>query len=162
VPCRDRLLDLLLSEGVPYRLDNQRGVPPAERGDADAGSDLSPTAKTVVVFADHWPLILLLANNRYVDISRLLRSLGSHSVRVANRYEIARLFPDCDVDAVPAIGRIFGIPVYMDLDLAQQAEITFMACTRYDVITMPMTAFEQVASPIRTAISLPPRTPDAA
>jgi Ala-tRNA(Pro) deacylase len=48
-------------------------------------------------------------------------------VSLASEQEVGRLFPDCELGAIPAIGWAYGLDVIVDDRLATQGEIWFEA-----------------------------------
>jgi len=66
---------------------------------------------------------------------------------LATEPELEQLFPDCELGAMPPIGPIYGLPVYLDASLAGQDMIAFNAGTHRDVIHMRTAEFRRLVSP---------------
>ncbi len=103
-------------------------------------------AKTVVFLAGDRPLLAVLPASSYVDLKKL-ESLVGMPVRLLSKEECRRLFPDCDVSAIPPFGELYGLPVYMDQALADIPEIIFNAGTRFDAIQMGNFDFVRLVRP---------------
>jgi Ala-tRNA(Pro) deacylase len=105
-------------------------------------------AKVVIVSADHGYHMVVLPANRTLDVGELRADMGFHQARLATERELADLFPDCDLGAMPPFGNLYGMPVYADSGLAQDEWIAFNAGTHTDVIHMRFGDFRRVANPV--------------
>jgi Ala-tRNA(Pro) deacylase len=66
--------------------------------------------------------------------------------------ELNRLFPDCELGAMPPMGNLYGMAVYLDSAMAAEDVITFNAGTHRDVVHMKTAEFRRVLRP--TIVSL--------
>jgi Ala-tRNA(Pro) deacylase len=105
-------------------------------------------AKVVVISADHAYQMVVLPANRAVDLSELRTALGSSHARLATEQEIGRLFPDCDLGAMPPFGNLYDMAVYVDSGLAVDEWIAFNAGSHTDVVHMKFADFKWLANPI--------------
>jgi Ala-tRNA(Pro) deacylase len=109
-----------------------------------AGRDF---AKTIVVrIAEDYALVVLPAVRRLV-LSDLRELLETPLVRLATEEEMRELFPDCELGAMPPFGNLYGLPVYVSGNLAEETEIAFNAGTHTEVIKMAYADFEQLVKP---------------
>jgi len=105
-------------------------------------------AKVVVVSADNaWHMAVVPAN-RTLDLAELRADMGFHQARLATERELASLFPDCDLGAMPPFGNLYGMPVYADSGLALDDWIAFNAGSHTDVIHMRFTDFRRLVNPV--------------
>src|SRR6516225_5003623 len=109
-------------------------------------------AKAVVVRAgeaqDTQDTILAVVPTCYhVDLKKLAKIVGK-PVRLATELEFAKLFPDCELGAMPPFGHLYGLPLYVDESLAQDEEIVFNAGTHREAIRMPFREFKRLAQPV--------------
>jgi len=81
--------------------------------------------------------IVVIPASKLVDFHELRPALGLTQARLATEDEIARLFPDCELAAMPPFGSLYGIPVYLDASLAGEP-----------VIAMPTAEFRRLADPV--------------
>jgi len=71
-------------------------------------------AKVVVYIGDNGPGMLVLPADYTADLKEVSWLLGLKELRLANEPELATMFPDCEVGAMPPFGSLFQMPVLMD------------------------------------------------
>jgi len=104
-------------------------------------------AKPVVVFGDGVYHMIVIPGSKLVDFHEVRSALGLSQARMATETELAELFPDCELGAMPPLGTMYGLTVYLDEALASQDTITFNAGTHREVIHMRTAEFRRLASP---------------
>jgi Ala-tRNA(Pro) deacylase len=104
-------------------------------------------AKTVVVFGDDGFHMLVLPANRVVDFQEVRLTLGLTHARMATEEELSRLFPDCELGAMPPMGNLYGMPVYLDSSLAGEETIAFNGGTHRDEIHMRTADYRELVNP---------------
>lgn len=81
-------------------------------------------AKSVVLKDRQGFVVAVLPATHRLDIGRLDRRLH-RSLDLANETELASLFRDCDVGAVPAVATAYGVQTVLDDSLTQPADVYF-------------------------------------
>jgi Ala-tRNA(Pro) deacylase len=104
-------------------------------------------AKTVVVFGDAEYRIVVVPASKLVDFQELRTALGLSQVRMATEDELAKLFPDCELGAMPPLGPLYGLPVYLDSSVAGAPIVAFNAGSHREVIHMPTAEFRRLVNP---------------
>ena len=104
-------------------------------------------AKTVVVSGDAEYHMVVIPANKLVDFQELRPVLGLSQVRLATEDELANLFPDCELGAMPPFGSVYGLAVYLDSSLAGEPTIAFNAGSHREVIHMTTAEFRRLAQP---------------
>lgn len=104
-------------------------------------------AKSVVVKIDGKLCILVESANYKVDLKALQVQLGAHSVELAHEYEFEDTFPGCETGAVPPIGELFDVDVYVDDVIKYQDEIAFSAGNHSELVKMRYSDFEKLVKP---------------
>ncbi|MBS0351458.1 MAG: YbaK/EbsC family protein [Proteobacteria bacterium] len=104
-------------------------------------------AKSVVVRIDGKLCILVEPANCKVDLKALQTELGAHSVELAHEYEFEDSFPGCETGAVPPMGELFDVDVYVDDVIKYQDEIVFSAGNHHELIKMRYADFEKLVKP---------------
>src|SRR5688500_13544920 len=92
--------------------------------------------KTVVVQADGRYWLALLPAHALLDEEKLARALGAASVRLAEEWELHRLFPDCEVGSEPPFGGLYQLPVVMDARLSRAPTLVFRGGSHEDAVSM--------------------------
>lgn len=140
-----RVIEMLDREKVPYRL-----VPHFE---AFTASELAESihipgrmvAKVVLVWADDRTVMAVLPSHRRLDLLRLADTVGAKRAELSDENALKKLFPDCEVGAMPPFGNLYGIPVYVDGSLASEAVIFFPAGSHREVLEIRFQDFRELA-----------------
>lgn len=103
--------------------------------------------KVVMMNSDRGNLMVALPADRIVDIAKLREQLGLRMAAIAREDEFKKLFPDCEVGAMPPFGNLYGVPVYVDETLTADEYIVFQAGTHYEAIRMKYADFERLVGP---------------
>ena len=128
------------SHSVHSRAETARATADAERIPAHE------FAKTVVYFSEAGFGLAVVSADQLVDMGRLARLLGLQFVRLATETELAELFPDCELGAMPPFGDTCDMPVMVDAAIAGEF-IAFTLGTHRDVIRMSFADFQRLARP---------------
>jgi Ala-tRNA(Pro) deacylase len=73
--------------------------------------------------------------------------MGAKKVRLATEEEIAGLFPDCEVGAMPPFGAEYNLAVYAEEHLAEDEQILIPAGTHEDSVLLAWKDYERLAKP---------------
>jgi len=103
-------------------------------------------AKTVVVQAGKEYYLAVLPASSHVQLEALSRVIGQPA-RLASEREFDSLFPDCELGAMPPLGELYALPVYVDESLIADKEIVFNAGTHRDAVRMNFDDFVSLARP---------------
>jgi Ala-tRNA(Pro) deacylase len=104
-------------------------------------------AKTVVVDMDGSQVMAVLPASLRLSLSRFREATQAQRVEMMAESELARLFPDCDLGAIPPFGNLYGMNVWIDISLARSEEIVFTAGTHRDAIRMRYADFSALVYP---------------
>jgi Ala-tRNA(Pro) deacylase len=105
-------------------------------------------AKAVVVKdADGYAMVVIPASN-WVEMDHLRKELN-RDFHLATEDEIATLFNDCDVGAVPPLGPAYGIETYLDQELKSLANIYFEAGDHEELVHTCGDDFQTLLSGVR-------------
>jgi len=140
--------EFLREAHVPYTIKPHR---PAFTAAEEAAATHVPRrdwAKVVVCFIDGEPVEAVVAAASIVNLDRLLALAGGKAIRLADEEELQRLFPDCEVGAMPPFGPLYGQTVFVDALLALEPEIVFNAGTHRDALVMRWNDFVKMVNPI--------------
>lgn len=105
-------------------------------------------AKVVVCVIDGDPVEAVVPATAFVNLAELRDLAGARTVRLAEESELRRLFPECELGAMPPFGPLYGQTVYVDATLALEPEIVFNAGTHREAIAMRWNDFVKMVNPI--------------
>ena len=99
-------------------------------------------------------LMAVVSAGEQVDLSAIHHEVGRPRARLADEIELAKLFPDCEVGAMPPVGRIYGLPTYLDVEFRRCADIYFQAGNHHEVVRMKFADFEKLIGPLAGEFTL--------
>jgi len=104
-------------------------------------------AKVVIVKAGDKFAMFVLPATCVLEMGEVRKVLGASVVRLAAEEEIEKVFPDCQVGAMPPFGAEYGVEMYVENRLAADPEILIPAGTHEDSILMSWRDYERLAKP---------------
>jgi Ala-tRNA(Pro) deacylase len=140
----ERLERWLRERGAQFRLIEHAPVFTSEEASRVRGTPIEAGAKALVLMAHDRPVHVVLPGHRRVDNARLRAILGTRTLRFATPEELLAL-TGCVPGAVPPFGNFFGLPVFVDEELAQREEIAFNAGSNSVSIVMRCADFLELS-----------------
>ncbi len=113
-------------------------------------------AKAVVVFGDGEYHMIVIPASKLVDFQEVRVALGLSHVRLATEEELGKLFPDCELGAMPPFGALYGVKVYLDDSIAGEDMIAFNAGTHRDEVHMRTADYRKLANPAIVSLAREP------
>ncbi len=146
----------LLDEGrVSYEVYNHRSAFTAQETAQALHDSGKQMAKVVILEVDGAFVMAVLPGDRLVDLRKVARALDAREiVRIANENEFAAVFPGCEVGAMPPFGELFGVPVVVDMRLADRKEIFFNAGNHNQTVRLAYRDYEGLAEPFIADLSM--------
>ena len=143
----ERVEHYLTERDIPYTHSEHRLAFTAE--DVARTEFVKPTivAKPVVVVADGVFALAVLDANSVIDLAQLRRLLGVNHLRLATEEEMQNLFRDCEIGAMPPLGNLYNVPVYVETELARQETIVFAVGTHRDTVHMKFEDLRRAVKP---------------
>ncbi len=151
----DRLTAFLELRGCWYRHDvHPLSFTARETARADRVSPRS-FAKTVIVHFEAGYAMAVLPADRAINLDDLRNSFSCSHLRLATEGEVAELFSDCDLGAMPPMGNgtLYEMPVYCDGLLMAEDAICFNAGTHHDVFRLKVDDWSEMVRPRVLAFS---------
>jgi len=128
------MIDSYLREhGLRFEHHVHRRVVPAQRLAAAEHVSGVRVAKVVVLSVDGKLALAVVPAPSHADPSVLCQTLGALEVKVAAEDSFADQFWPCEVGAEPPLS-LFGVPIYVDAELARQPRLLMRAGTHEDSI----------------------------
>jgi len=105
-------------------------------------------AKVVVMEVDAELALLVIPASYRIDIEQLKHSIRAFSIELADASQFRHRFKGCEEGAIPPLGNLYGLDVYVAESLTHEAEITFCAGTHTELIRMPYDQFAALVNPV--------------
>ncbi len=110
-------------------------------------------AKVVILKLDGSLAMGVLPANKMVNFEKASFGLKVKEVSLATEDEFARLFPECEIGAMPPFGELFDLPVYVDPALERDETIVFNAGNHQQTVRMKYTDFKRIVKPQIVALT---------
>lgn len=142
-----RIIDYLEQGGAKY----QRRAHPRAITAQELAASLEVTgyrvAKTVLIEADGKTWMAVLPAPELVDPHRLAQALGARKVRLLHESEFAQLFPGVEPGAEPPFGKLYGLPVLVELSLTREQRLVFRAGSHEEAIELDYAEYARLEQP---------------
>jgi len=102
-------------------------------------------AKAVVLEDEKGYVMAVVPSTHQVRLGMLRKQLN-RELRLASEYELAGLFKDCELGAMPPVGQAYGLETVVAEDLAHQPEVYFEAGDHEELIRMSGSEFRALMS----------------
>jgi len=103
-------------------------------------------AKTLIVEIDDQPTMVVVPAADKINL-KVLAEVFDASVTLADEPEFSKLFPDCEVGAMPPFGNLYDLDVYIAESVTERETIAFNAGSHSEVIKMAYKDFEKLVKP---------------
>jgi len=110
-------------------------------------------AKTVMVKLDSKMAMAVVPASSRVVFDRLKVAAGARTAELATEQEFRDLCPGCEVGAMPPFGNLFGMDVFVDQALAEDADIAFSAGTHSEMVRLAFADFQRLVKPKMVKLS---------
>ena len=108
-------------------------------------------AKCVLLEDERGYLLAVLPTSRRVALDDLREHFGRR-LELATEPELADIFDDCELGAVPPVGRAYGIPTVVDESLLHLEDVYFEAGEHEDLVHMKGTEFARLMATVPRAM----------
>jgi len=142
-----RIRDFLDSQGVQYET--------IHHSQAFTGQEIAHSlhvtgkkcVKAVAVAGGDRTVLAVIPAPRRLNVGGLKTAMQVDQLEMLQESELTGLFPDCEPGAVPPLGNLYGVDVWVDRAVADTEEILFCAGTHEDCIRMRYSDFAKLAFP---------------
>ncbi len=104
-------------------------------------------AKTVVLNGDGQPVMAVIPAASRINLQDLRAAMEVKHLEMLPESELARLFPDCERGAIPPLGPLYGMAVWVDRAISDSGYIVFCGGTHEDSIHMKYSDFAKLTKP---------------
>ena len=142
-----KLKEFLDANRVRYEVRSHRTAYTAQEIAAEEHIPGREMAKVVMLRDGRDYLMAVVSAPYHVGLDRLRRATRRPGLRLASETEFAGLFPECDPGAMPPFGNLYGMPVWVDEELAHDDEIAFNAGSHDETVHMKYGDFARLVHP---------------
>lgn len=141
-----RLKEYLDQQGVLYKVIVHPEVFTSEKTAFFSFESMEEFAKTVIINIDGKLVMLVIPADHKLNLHLLREILGVCHVSLATEDEFNHIFYDCEPGAMPPLGELYGMEVFIDESFAQHQMICFNAGNHHEVIKMRYDDFQRLAN----------------
>jgi Ala-tRNA(Pro) deacylase len=80
-------------------------------------------------------------------------AINTKQVALATEAEFTKLFPGCEIGAMPPFGNLFGLPVYVDSELEKDETIFFNAGNHVQTVRLRYQDFKALVQPVVVSLT---------
>lgn len=155
MPIPSNICRFLDSQGVAYQLCTHSRAYTAQGTAQVQHMSGKRLAKVVIVVADNNRMVMAVvpASHR-VDLDKMGRLLNTNWIRLAIEEEFKDVFPECELGAMPPLGNIYHLDVWIDEIFQNYPTISFNAGTHAETLQMSFADFERLVHPKEASISM--------
>ena len=139
--------EYLDGQHVPYSTISHGASYTAQEIAATAHISGKNLAKTVMIKLDGKMVMAVVPAAYHVNFHLMKELTGATNIELAREDEFMDLFPDYETGAMPPLGNLYGLDVYVAESLAEEDAIAFNAGTHTDLIKMAFTTFARLVKP---------------
>ena|SRR6266446_2176558 len=144
--------DYLQSRNVWFERLLHNPTPTASRRAQSLHVPGRSVAKGVLLKAGERFVLAVLPATARIDLAQLPLLLMSE-VRLATEDEVEQVFGDCERGALPPFGRLYGLMTVVDVSLAGDSDMVFVANQRHEGVRMRFRDYEALEAPFRASFA---------
>lgn len=155
MPIPERLLDHLEANRVQHEILHHRVTFTAQDMAQATHTPGRDVAKAVIIRDGDRHHMVVVPASCLVDLNRVAPALGLKHPHLATEEEIAKLFPDCELGAIPIFGNLYGLKVAIDSQLVPEEHIAFAGGSHHQAIKIGTSDFMRLVSPQMVEVGVP-------
>ena len=137
----------LSAKGADFRTVSHPEAFTAEQTAAASHVPGRQLAKTVIVKLDGQLSMVVVPATCRLDLESVGRSCGVEQAELATEVEFRFAFPDCAIGAMPPLGNLYNLPVYVCSGMARAETIHFNGGSHTQLVSMLYAEFAELAKP---------------
>lgn len=143
----NRIKNYLDIEDVSYNIINHRPTFTAQETAEITETPTRNFAKTVIVRSHDKMIMFVLPACCKLNFKLLRKVVRRGDIRLAQESEFEYLFPDCETGAMPPLGNIYGLDVFVDETLTHDDNIVFNSGSHEELIELLYRDFARIVRP---------------
>lgn len=136
-----KLQDFLAAQQVAYEVLSHPWTPCSTASAQAAHVPGRRLAKAVLLEDDRGYVLAVLPSTHHVALSELGKALHRRPLHLATEGELAKLFDDCELGALPPTGAAYGMPTVIEEEIDAQPDIYFEAGDHEHIVHMTQAEF---------------------
>ncbi len=140
--------EYLDQHGVPYEVVSHPRTYSSMRTAEAAHVPGHRLAKSVILEDDDGYVMAIVPSNRQLRLRSVSDQLH-RDLRLASEPEIGTLFKDCDVGAIPPVGRAYGLETLVDDTLMREPDLYLEAGDHEELVHVSHDAFMDLLGPVQ-------------
>ncbi len=146
MPCMN-VKEFLDNQGIDYEIIFHRAADTAQATASASHIPALQLAKTVITRVDGDMHMAVVPACRRLDLAALKKAAGAGSVALAHETEFRDRFPGCEPGAMPPFGNLYGLPVWVDEEVAANPQSVFNAGSHTELVRLAYADFARLVSP---------------
>ena len=142
-----RLMEFLDQQHIKYLTIRHSRAYTAQETAETAHIPGKELAKTVMIKLDGKMAMAVLPADEQVDLELLKSSARVRSAMLASEAEFTKLFPQCEVGAMPPFGNLYNQDVYVEESLTTDKTIAFNAGSHAELIQLNYSDYARLVKP---------------
>lgn len=143
----DRIVQDLKRKQLQFEVTEHVPVKTSEEAAVIRGVSVSTGAKAILLYADNKPIMVTVPGDKKIDMKAFKLLYQVKDLRMATSEEVEKV-TTVQIGAVPPLGHIFSIPLYVDESLRQNEIIYFNPGLHTKTIAIKEQDYEKAANPI--------------
>ena len=111
-------------------------------------------AKTIIVDLDDEKVMAVVSASRHVDLASLRALAGANEARLVSEDEFKALFPDCEPGAMPPVGSLYDMRVFVDEMITEIDDLCFNAGSHEQILRMDCGDYLDLERPVKGAFAI--------
>ena len=143
-----KVRQLLHLAGVDYKVLSHEEAFSAQEVATEAHVSGWKLAKTLILRRGNGTYrMLVLPAPAHLALARYREEMEDPEADLATEIELRRLFPDCEVGAMPPFGSLYGMSVAVDSCLMHGGDFYFQAGNHHQIVRMRYEDFDRIVRP---------------
>ena len=143
----EKIIQLLDSNNIKYQALEHEPTPTCEDSARVRGTSMDQGAKALICFADKKPILIVLPCSKKLDAKEFKGLFGVKDLRFGTPVEVESL-TGLQIGAIPPLGKLFGMPTYVEKSLGTNETIAFNAGDRCKSVIIKYHDYESVSGGI--------------
>jgi len=103
--------------------------------------------KAVIIKTNDKLLMCVLPATHLIDFTKLKAALNTNDIQLATEGQVAMLFPNFEVGAMPPFGQLANLKVYADKSLEENESVVFNAGSHREMIKIKFKDYLRLVKP---------------